>query len=243
MRSSSKTPQPTKKPGKLRKLVLGALFFALLLPPSQILLVRWINPSLTTVMIQRKIQYPDWPREHCWIALNQIPESLQWYAILSEDGRFFDHKGIDWEELKSVFETWKKQGAPPRGASTITMQTARSLFLWQGRSYLRKGLECYYAFWMECLLSKQRIFELYLNGIETGPGVYGMSSAAIYHFQAPLDRITKQQQALLIAILPNPIEWSANTPSRQVRRRQKRILVNSQKWKKPNELNFLNQMP
>lgn len=168
-----------------------------------------------------------------------MPRDLIWFTLLSEDGRFFDHDGIDWKEMDQAIKASQAAGSSPRGASTISMQTARSLFLWQGRSYLRKVLEIYYTCWMEQLLSKERILELYLNVLETGPGVYGMAAGAQYQFDQPLEKLNRAQLALLVAILPNPIERAAYYPSRSVTSKQKWILKYSTRWQKPEALQQL----
>lgn len=217
-------------------LIAVTLLCVLLIPALQVWMVRYLDPPVTTVMFQRAWQHPDWPREYLWQDLEAYPERLLWFVILSEDGRFFDHRGIDWKEMNRVVAAWQEAGTPPRGASTITMQTARSLFLWQGRSYVRKGLEIYYTFWLELLLDKRRILELYLNVIETAPGVYGLAAGAEYHYDRPLEKTTAHQQARLVAILPNPLEWSARSPSRTVKIREARILKNSKLWRRPSAL-------
>ena len=230
---------PTSSPAKrwaLKRILLIALILAICFPPSQVLLTRWWNPTVTTVMWQREWQHGDWPREHQWVNIDAIPNVILWYSVLAEDGRFFEHNGIDWIELNAAVGQWKETGEAPRGASTITMQAARSLFLWQGRSYARKILECYYALCMEALLSKERILELYLNSLETGPGVYGLAAGAEHHFDRPLDKLSHQQMALLVALFPNPIARSGHAPSAVVQKRQRQILRNAQKWKKPEAL-------
>jgi len=240
----ARQPKKTTRTSANWKRLLGCIVLILmLLPALQVWIVRWFDPPLTTVMLQRAWQHPDWPREHTWTDLNQTPRELLWFIILSEDGRFFEHGGVDWKEFNNVLKRWREEGSPPRGASTITMQTARSLFLWQGRSYLRKALELYYSFWMELFLSKERILELYVNVVETGTGVYGMESGARYHFDRPLKKASRSQQARLVAILPNPLEWSARTPNSHVRSREQRILRNAQIWKQPEQLHRLNLAP
>ncbi len=190
-------------------------------------------------MWQRSLQYPDWPREHRPVPLESLPRDLVWFVILSEDGRFFQHQGFDMIEAQKALSSAREPGSKPRGASTITMQTARSLFLWQGRSHLRKALEIYYAFWMERLLNKRRILELYLNFMETGPGVYGMEAGAWHHFDQSTQALSKKEKAMLVAILPNPLNWSPRQPSPRVILRQKRILERAVRWRAPAELESL----
>ena len=118
----------------------------------------------------------------------------------------------------------ERKGKPVRGASTITNQCARSIFLWQGRSWIRKGLESYYTIWMEALLPKRRILELYANVIEMGPGIYGVEAASQHYFRVSARGLTREQSAMLAAVLPNPKGWDPTNPGRTLRRRQRRIL-------------------
>ncbi|MEM6884693.1 MAG: biosynthetic peptidoglycan transglycosylase [Verrucomicrobiota bacterium] len=213
--------------------LLVILILLALTPPVQVLYVRSKDPTTTTVIWQRSLQHSDWPREQEWTPLQDVPADLIWFAVLSEDGRFFEHDGVDWIEMNKAMEV---SGTRGRGASTITMQTARSLFLWQGRSYIRKVLELYYTWWMELLLTKERILELYLNVLETGPGVYGMAAGSQYQFDKPLNQLNRSQLALLVAILPNPIQRAAHSPSPSVTAKQRWILKYSKQWQKPEEL-------
>jgi len=225
--------KPAAKPRKKKRIfrwLLVALLVLAFTPVVQVLYVRNQNPDTTTVMWQRQLQHSDWPREQIWTPLGDIPADLIWFSVLSEDGRFFD------PEMNNALTA---SGAKGRGASTITMQTARSLFLWQGRSYLRKVLEIYYTCWMELLLSKERILELYLNVLETGPGAYGMAAGAHYQFDKPLEKLNRSQLALLVAILPNPIQRVAHSPSPSVSAKQRWILKYSTRWQKPEELKTL----
>ena len=130
----------------------------------------------------------------------------------------------------------KRKGKPVRGVSTITMQCARSIFLWQGRSWLRKGLESYYTFWMETLLSKRRILELYANVIEIGPGIYGVEAASQHYFGVSAIRLTREQSAMLAAVLPNPKRWDPTKPAAALRRRQQRILLREEQANFPRNL-------
>ncbi len=125
---------------------------------------------------------PSAPLRYRWIDLAQMPEMFLKHLWISEDQRFFQHDGFDWKEMDAAVEKAERTGKPVRGASTITNQCARSIFLWQGRSWIRKGLESYYTIWMELLLPKRRILELYANVIEMGRGIYGVEAASQYYF-------------------------------------------------------------
>ncbi len=156
-----------------------------------------------------------------WVALRDVPERLIHYIWASEDQAFFDHKGFDVPGIRTAIAEAKDGEA--RGVSTITMQCARSVFLWQGRSYLRKALEAYYTIWMELFMSKRRILELYLNHIEFGPGIYGIGSAAREYFDRTPGQLTRGQMIALAAILPNPLKWSPVRPNQTVLRKIRRV--------------------
>lgn len=165
------------------------------------------------------------PLRYRWIDLEQMPTMFLKHLWISEDERFFQHDGFDWKEIDLAMAKAERTGKPVRGASTITNQCARSIFLWQGRSWIRKGLESYYTVWMEALLPKRRILELYANVIEMGRGIYGVESAAHSCFGVKARGLTREQSALLAAVLPNPKGWNPAHPDAALRRRAQRILA------------------
>ena len=216
-------------------LVLAAL---LIIPMLEVGCVRVVDPPLTPLMLLRSAEArlggrTAAPRRYTWIAFAEIPRSFLRCVLTSEDQRFFQHHGFDWHEMKIAQLQAERRHKPLRGASTITMQCARSLFLWQGRSLIRKGLEAYYTFWMEVLLPKRRILELYANVIEMGDGVYGIEAAAEAHFATPARRLSREQAALLAAILPNPRKRDPWQPSPAVSARAARILRDEPGLKTP----------
>jgi monofunctional biosynthetic peptidoglycan transglycosylase len=160
------------------------LVVLLLIPAMQVGVVRFVDPPRTVPMWLERVSSsaPKSPLLYGWIDLPQIPEMFLKHLWISEDQRFFQHDGFDWKEMDLAMEKAEKTGKPVRGASTITNQCARSVFLWQGRSWIRKGLESYYTIWMELLLPKRRIFELYANVIEMGRGIYGVEAASQHYF-------------------------------------------------------------
>jgi monofunctional biosynthetic peptidoglycan transglycosylase len=201
----------------------------LVFPIAEVGCVKIVNPPITPLMLLREAEariagQPAAPRRYEWIDLARVPRSFLRCVLTSEVQRFFLHHGFDWKEMQIAQREAERRGTPPRGASTISMQCARSLFLWQGRSWLRKGLEAYYTFWMELLLSKHRILELYVNVIEMGDGIYGIEAAAQAHFGTTARGLKREQAALLAAILPNPRERDPRHPSPVVRERAARIL-------------------
>jgi monofunctional biosynthetic peptidoglycan transglycosylase len=219
-------------------LVIGAF---LLIPPIEVALVRFVDPPKTRPMVfhqlstllSRKTQPPV---RYEWRDLPQIPQMFLKHLWISEDQRFFQHAGFDWKELDAALARAERRGQPVRGASTITMQCARSIFLWQGRSWIRKGVEAYYTFWMEALLPKRRILELYANVIEFGPGIYGVEAASRHYFGVSARGLTREQSAMLAAVLPNPKGWNPTKPGPTLRRRQQRILAREQKAEFPANL-------
>jgi len=212
--------------------IVGALFLVgslVLIPVVQVGLSRWVNPAVTPEMLrfqlfsknedagERGLQYR-------WIPLEKIPREQIHLIWASEDQRFFDHAGIDLDEIREALMEAEIEGGKPRGASTITMQAARCMYLWQGRSWLRKGLETYYTLLMELMLSKRRILELYLNVIEFGEGVYGVRAAAEVFYDREPDKLTKDQMAMIAAVMPSPKQWDPTEPTPRLLNRQKRVL-------------------
>ena len=157
-----------------------------------------------------------------WRPRSAIAPDLFRAVVASEDARFCEHLGFDRVELEKAVEEWRR-GRPSRGASTITMQTAKNLFLWPGRLFLRKAAEAYLTPWLEVGWSKARILEVYVNIAEWGPGIYGADAAARYWFDKPASALTANEAALLAAILPNPRQWSPVKPSDYIRERARII--------------------
>lgn len=208
-----------------------ALAFAVVLvvPILEVGCVRFVNPPATPLMgirwLQDRFGGEAHPRVlYHWLPWSELPPAFLKSVWVSEDQRFFQHHGFDWKEMHAAVEKARRTGGEPRGSSTITMQCARSTFLWQGHSYVRKGLEAYYTLWMELLLSKRRIFELYANVVEMGPGVYGVEAASQYHDKKASKRLDTDEAAFLAALLPAPRKWNPRDPSPRLRARQERIL-------------------
>ena len=145
-------------------------------------------------------------------------------VIASEDQRFMEHHGFDYKAIEQAALEHLDDGKRLRGGSTISQQTAKNVFLWQGRSWLRKGLEAYFTFLIETLWGKQRIMEVYLNSIEMGDGIYGVEAVAEQHFGINAYNLTRADCALIAATLPNPRRYSSKTPSPYMRKRQRQIM-------------------
>jgi monofunctional biosynthetic peptidoglycan transglycosylase len=196
--------------------VAGAVGLAVVLPFALVALYAMVPPPITALMLVRMVQGDglNWD----WVALESIAPHLPQAAIAAEDNRFCSHDGFDWKAVDEALEE-SRGGGEPRGASTITMQTAKNLFLWPGRSYLRKGLEAYLTVMIELLWSKRRIMEVYLNVAEWGPGLYGAEAAARAYFGRAAADLTRRQAALLAVALPNPRERNPAGPTKSLQRR------------------------
>jgi len=208
--------------GRVARVLGFALLAWLVASFSAVLALRWIAPPFTAVMLEQPV--PLAKVDYRWVDGNAIAGNAARAAIAAEDQRFLDHHGIDFVSLDRALADYR-EGDGLRGASTITQQVAKNLFLWQGRSFLRKTLEAYFALLIELLWSKQHILETYLNIAEFGPGVFGVEAAAQRFFGVPASRLTAPQAALLAAVLPNPQRFSAARPSGYVRSRQGWILT------------------
>lgn len=228
--SSGTAPANTgRAKSRWRRFLLITLAVLVLVPVGEVGSMRLFNPPVTPLMgirwLEDRLSGEHPPRIlYHWLAWRELPSGFLRSVWVSEDSRFFVHHGFDWIEVQHAIDKARRVGGDPRGSSTITMQCARSLFLWQGHSYVRKGLEAYYTALMEAMLSKERIMELYANVIEMGPGVYGIEAASEYHYKVPANRLTGDQMAMLAALLPNPRRWNPRAPSKKLAWRQQHIL-------------------
>ncbi len=200
--------------GRLLRLVL---LVALLAPPGLILAYRFVPPPITPLMLVRAVQ--GYGLERDWVPYGSIAPALARSVIASEDNLFCRQAlGFDFGALREQFQAWQA-GERPRGASTITMQTAKNLLLWPGRDPLRKAVEAWLTPQIALLWPRQRVLEVYLNIVEFGPGVYGAEAAAQSFFNKPAARLTPREAALLAAVLPSPLNWSAAAPTPNLRQR------------------------
>ena len=187
----------------VRRAILAAIGVALIPAVLTFLyMLPFIHP-VSTLMLKDLATFSGYDRR--WVSIDDVAPVLAHSVIMSEDGQFCSHRGIDWGELRLVIDD-ALAGEATRGASTIPMQTVKNLYLWQGRSMIRKGLEVPLAVYFDAVLSKKRIMEIYLNIAEWGPGIYGIEAAAQHHFGVPAKRLTARQAALLAVTLPNPID-------------------------------------
>lgn len=202
----------------LRILVWASLAFVLL-SVAWVLLYRFVEPPGTPLMLLRKFddRYTGAVRK-LWVPLKRISPNAIRAVIAAEDSRFCEHYGFDFAEIKKAVSK-NRRGGELRGASTITQQTAKNLFLWPGRNYLRKGLEAWFAVLLELFWPKDRIVEVYLNVVEFGDGIYGIEAAARRYYGRSARRLTPSQAAHLAAVLPNARVFSPVDPSRLTRAR------------------------
>lgn len=193
-----------------RGFIAGTVF--MLLPVPMILLLAVVQPPTTAMIVNRAFERlaegkkPWFPRRTV-VSRSEISPQLRRAVLASEDDRFYLHFGFDLVEIDKALEK-RRRGGRLRGASTLTQQVAKNIFLWEGRSYIRKGLEAYLTLWLEVLLTKDRILDLYLNLAEWGDGVFGAEAASRKHFGKSAAKLTKEEAARLAAILPSPLRWS-----------------------------------
>jgi len=197
--------------GWFRRVVRAVLLVAFA-PVPFILLFAVVNPPVTMVMLQRAGQRflagdkPAWP-VHTPVSRSAMSPSLRRAVLASEDDRFYLHNGIDFVELDKALER-RKRGGKLRGASTLTQQVAKNIFLWNGRSFVRKAVEAYIALWLELLLTKERILDLYINLAEWGPYHFGAEAGARYHYRKSAASLNREESARMAAILPAPRRWT-----------------------------------
>ncbi|HKK45250.1 MAG TPA: monofunctional biosynthetic peptidoglycan transglycosylase [Balneolaceae bacterium] len=190
--------------------------------------LRWINPPTSSFMLQR--EFKAWKNNEShfklhyrWVEWKNISPHLKMAAITSEDQRFAYHWGIDFHSIEKAVNEYEK-GRDLRGASTITQQVAKNLFLWQDHSFIRKGIEAYFALLLELCWSKQRILEVYLNIAEFGDGIYGAQAAARHFFDTSAASLSKAQSALMVTALPAPTRYNLSHPSSYMYRRQRWVM-------------------
>jgi len=192
-----------------------------------VLIFKWVPIPFTPLMITRIIEFKMDGNEaiysHKWVPLEEISPNLQKAVIASEDGNFLKHSGFDFKAMQKAF-TNNSKGRKLKGGSTISQQTAKNVFLWQGRSYLRKGLEAYFTVLIELIWGKERIMEVYLNSIEMGNGVYGAQEAARHWYTTTAVKLTPREAAGIAAILPNPRKFKASNSSSYIERRKGKIM-------------------
>jgi monofunctional biosynthetic peptidoglycan transglycosylase len=201
--------------------IVGSVFF--------VLLYRYVNPPITLLMIERgferKSAGKNWKIDKQWKSFDEIADPMKRAAVAAEDQTFLENHGFDFQSIEKAI---KKNAHSKKliGGSTISQQTAKNVFLWPGRSFIRKGFEAYFTLLMEIFWSKKRIVEVYLNVIETGDGIYGVEAASQAYFHKPASQLTNHEAAAIAVIFPSPLKWSATHPTRYLRHRQYLIMRN-----------------
>lgn len=209
-------PVPARRIPQMAKRIVGVVAALLLLPYALIVFYRldFIHP-VSTLMLADLATFQGYDRR--WVEFEDISPNLVRAVMMSEDGQFCSHNGVDWGEMKGVIDD-ALAGEATRGASTIPMQTVKNLYLWNGRSMLRKAMELPLAIVADAIWSKRRTMEIYLNIAEWGPGIYGVEAAAQHHFKIPAAKLNARQAALLAVSLPNPITRVASKPGSGMKR-------------------------
>lgn len=209
-------------PDPRRRIVAAAIIVMLLVlltPPLVVLTLRWVPPPTSAFMLESDIQ----PVRYLWVPAQRMPEALRKAVVASEDQKFWTHNGFDFDAINKALEH-NRSSRRVRGASTISQQVAKNLFLWPGRSYVRKGLEVSFTVLIEALWPKDRILETYLNIAEFGPGLYGVQAAAQKFFGKDANQLTAAEAATLVAVLPSPRVWRVTNPGPYVQARTDWIL-------------------
>src|SRR5258706_7173742 len=205
----------------VRRLIGAVLLIVQIVPPLLVLIYRFAPPPITILMVERLIQGRG--MDHRYTPIGRISPVMTRAVIAAEDSTFCSHHGFDLNAIEKAMAHNERRPGRIRGGSTISQQAAKNVFLWPERSWVRKGLEAYYAVLIELIWGKQRIMEIYLNTVEMGPGVYGVESAARRYFHHGADHLTPVEAARLAAILPSPLKWKAANPGPYVRKRTGRI--------------------
>ncbi|HEX5775913.1 MAG TPA: monofunctional biosynthetic peptidoglycan transglycosylase [Caulobacteraceae bacterium] len=214
-----------RKGGFARRLLVWVLVVTVVFPVTLTAIYRFVPPPVTFLMVQRLYEGKGLNRR--WRPLSDISPRLVRAVIAAEDTGFCRHRGFDFKAMEKALENNERRPNRIRGGSTISQQTAKNVFLWPQRSYVRKGMEAYFTVLIEGLWGKRRIMEVYLNTVEWGPGLYGAEAAARKNFGVGADALTQAQAARLAAILPSPLKWRAAKPGPYVKRRSRKITAAS----------------
>jgi len=209
------------------KFIIKIVFWLVVFSIAIVILYKWVPVPITPLMLIRNVEQIQSNKKiilkHDWVPIEEISKNLQIAVICSEDQNFLIHNGFDVEAIEKAIDHNKK-GKRIRGASSISQQTAKNVFLWPQRSWFRKGLEVYFTFLIELFWSKERIMEVYLNSIEMGNGIYGVEEASKYWFKKPAIKLNRNEAAAIAAILPNPLRFKANPATNYIQRRKNWIV-------------------
>ena len=233
--------------GRIAKFALFIVLACVILSVLMVAALRWINPPYTAFMLESQVTAwtlhdSTYVFHHQWVNLDQISPNLPLAVVASEDQKFPEHWGFDVESIEKAYQL-NQHSHKVRGASTISQQVAKNLFLWSGRSYFRKGLEAYFTLLIEACWPKRRILEVYLNSAEFGHGVYGAEAAAQLFFHRTAAKLTRSDAATLAAVLPNPSRFHAAAPSAYILQRREWILGQMQALGGPEMLDDIDAYP
>ena len=226
-----KPRQKTKHPllKKIINIASKVLVYFLFVSIIWVIALRFINPPITLLMvlrnIERKADGKSFKTDKKWVDFEDISDNMKRAAVSAEDQLFLKHIGFDVNAIEKAFENNAK-GKKVKGGSTISQQTAKNVFLWPGRSYIRKGFEAYFTLLIEIFWSKERILEVYLNVIEMGDGIYGAEAASQAYYGKSCTKLTRSEAALIAACFPNPLRWTPKHPTTYIRHRQYLIIRN-----------------
>ncbi len=216
-----KVPPPDERPSRFRRIVRWLVILALV-PFGLTLVYRFVPPPTSTLMLAQRLSGQSVDQR--WMPLSGISPHLVYAVATAEDARICRHSGVDWDVLRGlVRDALGDDTDPPRGGSTIAMQTAKNLYLWPQRSYIRKAIEIPLSLWIDLVWPKKRTVEVYLNIAEWGPGIFGAEAAAQHYFSRPAARLSRRQAHLLAASLPNPHIFNPGKPGPKLRRRTRRL--------------------
>lgn len=208
---------------KLIRFLKRFFLFILISHLLYIIILKWINPPVTVTQLVSLAEGYGLKRDY--VGHDEISPNARLAVMAGEDQLFADHSGFDWKSIEKAMAYNKKKPNRTRGASTISQQVAKNVFLWQGRSWIRKGLEVYFTFMIEMIWGKKRILDMYLNVAEMGKGVFGIEAASQHYFNKPAARLTRREAAMIAACLPNPKVFTVKPASRRVSARAPWIML------------------
>ncbi len=216
---------------RILRFIVKLLFWCVVLSISLVVLFKYVPVPVTPLMVLRyfenKAENSSKIWQHHWVPMAKISPKMQLAVLCSEDQKFLTHNGFDIDAIEKAY-IYNKTKKRIRGGSTISQQTAKNIFLWPERSWLRKGLEAYFTFLIETIWGKERILEVYLNSIEMGKGIYGVEAAAQYWFNKTASKLSSYEAAAIAAILPNPRNYSANPATPYIQKRKQWIVSQMQ---------------
>jgi monofunctional biosynthetic peptidoglycan transglycosylase len=229
--------------GKIFRIIWKTCLLFVILSITSVVVYKWVLVPITPLMVIRCIEQKSEGKvimmKHDWVSLQKISPQLQLAVVCSEDQNYLKHNGFDFGAIQKALKE-NERGKRVRGGSTITQQTAKNVFLWQGRSYLRKGLEAWFTLLIEFFWNKERIMEVYLNSIEMGNGIYGAEAASQFWFKKSASNLSKDEAAAIAAILPSPLNYKANPANNYIQKRKAWVKHQMNYWNNKLDYNKYN---